>query len=312
MNAEYFLQLVLHPAEMSVTDLQTLEEMNRKYPYCQLIQFLIAKIYHDINSQQLLPHLKQAALYATHREALKALLERKPQTLLAMGRRTPFSAFVPPDKETDREMPPEIARKPEIEHADAGIRKDGFITLETDLQLTVDETQFSEDTLTVNPILRHSKPEPADERATIVPDLGNLEMEEAVNDFLLEQVAEIDETEEPPLKLGFLNATEETTAKNKLGKDEQMEIIENFIKKDPRISSLNYVEKEEYTAKKDLSEKNIAAEDGFVSESLANIMVKQGKIQRAIEIFEKLMLKNPAKRPYFATRIDELKKNLNS
>jgi hypothetical protein len=44
-----------------------------------------------------------------------------------------------------------------------------------------------------------------------------------------------------------------------------------------------------------------------ITEAMAEVWVKQGNNQKAIAIYEKLSLLNPAKSPYFAARIDQLK-----
>ena len=49
--------------------------------------------------------------------------------------------------------------------------------------------------------------------------------------------------------------------------------------------------------------------DNNLSENLAIIYKNQGKTKKAIEIYEKLILKFPEKEAYFATRIEDLKKS---
>ncbi|WP_276485918.1 hypothetical protein [Paraflavitalea pollutisoli] len=44
-----------------------------------------------------------------------------------------------------------------------------------------------------------------------------------------------------------------------------------------------------------------------ITEAMAEVWVKQGSKQKAIAIYEKLSLQNPAKSPYFATRIEQIK-----
>lgn len=51
---------------------------------------------------------------------------------------------------------------------------------------------------------------------------------------------------------------------------------------------------------------SIAKEEGLASESLAEIYVKQGKHDQAIEMYKKLSLRNPQKNAYFAARIEEI------
>jgi tetratricopeptide (TPR) repeat protein len=93
----------------------------------------------------------------------------------------------------------------------------------------------------------------------------------------------------------------------KIKKLKQTEIIDQFIKTEPRITSASAFDKEAPT--KDLAEKSIKAPAELVSENLANIMRKQGKTDKAIEIYEKLMLKYPEKKSYFAEKIESLKNN---
>jgi hypothetical protein len=60
----------------------------------------------------------------------------------------------------------------------------------------------------------------------------------------------------------------------------------------------------------DLSESRTTLDDRFATATLANIMVKQKKYKRAIEIYERLMLKYPEKKSYFADIITSLNNDL--
>lgn len=57
---------------------------------------------------------------------------------------------------------------------------------------------------------------------------------------------------------------------------------------------------------------SITKEDDLASEPLAEIMVKQGKYDKAIDMYRKLSLRNPQKKTYFARKIDELQKEKES
>jgi predicted Zn-dependent protease len=46
----------------------------------------------------------------------------------------------------------------------------------------------------------------------------------------------------------------------------------------------------------------------IVSETLADILIRQGKREKAIDVFRKLIWKFPQKKAYFAARIEELTK----
>ena len=54
---------------------------------------------------------------------------------------------------------------------------------------------------------------------------------------------------------------------------------------------------------------SITPEDELISESLAEVYRKQGKKNKAIELYEKLSLRNPEKKIYFAHKIEHLKKD---
>lgn len=54
---------------------------------------------------------------------------------------------------------------------------------------------------------------------------------------------------------------------------------------------------------------SISREDELVSESLAEIHYKQGRYDKAIDMYNKLSLRNPGKKVYFARKIEEILKN---
>lgn len=87
---------------------------------------------------------------------------------------------------------------------------------------------------------------------------------------------------------------------------EQIAIINQFIKTSPSISNakdrlpaptgdLNPIKSGEFG-------------DNIVSETLVEILVKQGKKDKAIEVLKKLIWKYPQKKSYFASQIEDLKK----
>ncbi|XZF15296.1 hypothetical protein ACTHGU_04100 [Chitinophagaceae bacterium MMS25-I14] len=57
---------------------------------------------------------------------------------------------------------------------------------------------------------------------------------------------------------------------------------------------------------------SITKEEGLISESLAEILIKQGKYDKAIDMYRKLSLRNPQKNTYFAQKIDAVLKEKKS
>lgn len=58
-----------------------------------------------------------------------------------------------------------------------------------------------------------------------------------------------------------------------------------------------------------LAERSVAPSAGLATETLAKIMLKQGKIKQALAVYEELRLKYPEKSDYFAALIEDLKAN---
>ena len=86
----------------------------------------------------------------------------------------------------------------------------------------------------------------------------------------------------------------------------QNSIIDNFLMKDPGLIRTTKSQLEAMGKQEDLSVGSAKLEKGIVTESYAKILTMQGRRDKAIEVYEKLILKFPEKKPYFATKIQEL------
>ncbi|HEX8658609.1 MAG TPA: hypothetical protein VF690_13780 [Hymenobacter sp.] len=84
-----------------------------------------------------------------------------------------------------------------------------------------------------------------------------------------------------------------------------LDLINNFLRRKPRLTR-PAVLPPTASAQADLSVRSTRVEPELASESLARILVRQGKTARAIEIYEKLMVKQPEKMAYFAAQINQL------
>ena len=94
---------------------------------------------------------------------------------------------------------------------------------------------------------------------------------------------------------------DEKSAPKKLSRKE---LIDKFIVENPSISR----PKAEFFNPISVAQNSIIDQENIVSETLAQIYAKQGYIEKAISIYEKLCLKYPEKSSSFAAQIEELRK----
>ena len=118
-------------------------------------------------------------------------------------------------------------------------------------------------------------------------------------------------TEESPKKENDVLIEEIKSTKRKIKPEgakqkEQIEIIDQFIKTQPSIPRPKGAAP--VTQGNDLSEPSGQFGENIVSETLVEILLKQGKKEKAIEALKKLIWKFPQKKAYFAAQIEELRK----
>ncbi|OGX91563.1 hypothetical protein [Hymenobacter coccineus] len=84
-----------------------------------------------------------------------------------------------------------------------------------------------------------------------------------------------------------------------------VDLINTFLRRQPRLTRPAMLPPSS-GAQVDLSVRNARLETELASEGLAQILARQGKTARAIEIYERLMVKQPEKMAYFAAQIQQL------
>ena len=103
-----------------------------------------------------------------------------------------------------------------------------------------------------------------------------------------------------------IKLSEEVQASDKLGK--QLKSFTEWLKtmKKVNIDKLPDVSEATQKAVEHMAEKSNKTED-VVTESMAEVLIQQGKNSKAIEIYEKLSLQIPSKSVFFADKIKNLK-----
>jgi len=78
------------------------------------------------------------------------------------------------------------------------------------------------------------------------------------------------------------------------------DLIEHFLKTEPRLDRNKQLENEG-----DIGKQSVEESDSYYTEKLADLYINQKLFAKAIEVYQKLILKNPEKSSYFATQIEK-------
>jgi hypothetical protein len=110
----------------------------------------------------------------------------------------------------------------------------------------------------------------------------------------------------PEALIDEIQLTKEELAPESEKQKEQIEMINQFMRTQPSISA---AKERQSPPIGDLNPiKSGEFGDNIVSETLVEILIKQGKKEKAIEVLKKLIWKYPQKKTYFASQIEDLKK----
>ncbi len=118
-----------------------------------------------------------------------------------------------------------------------------------------------------------------------------------------------DEVDLEDFKNTFKNQSKKPDTKIKIEKTSKNDsLIDNFIKEKPRIVPKEMQDMEI----QDISGNSIQESNGLMTDTLAKIYIKQGLNEKAILTYEKLSLKYPEKKVYFAGQIEKIKQIINN
>lgn len=346
MNKSRFLSIIKNPQGLDEKSLQALEELAIAHPYCQAIHVLIAKGYDLLSKEGFEKKLNHAAVYASDRKHLKAiivndLLNRdafKPDqpnletevldkdtysseyllkeitSYLEKLRKERTALDLQDIDEVTNEMAEEKAhfkKDLDIRIAEAEAKLSRIqgseenpksISKEEDDVAEIEENTLLYDELEENLIeLRKNKALLSDQQTEEEEDIAENKTEGP-----LIPLSNNVEKEKMEQYLASLKTSEAKIIENEKVR-EQIKIIDSFIESQPKLPKLDHGE-EDKEKREDLSLRSSQVSADIASENLALIMAKQGKLQKAEEIYNKLIWKYPEKKAYFVARINELKK----
>ncbi len=290
MEKNQFYTLLSNYTSLSEDETNDLISLQNQFPYSQVIHGMAARAAQDNKFSDKDHHLHLSAIYSTDRSVLKSIMtalqqNRKAEPVIKVEVKEPAVSEVVKTKIIETVSTPiEKAQRDtgsSIE-IDEDINDSFYTEFEHDLETLVERKQ---------------------------------QFDKAVSNF--EKGLPIISEEEKPKKRvsdpedGLLK--EIKTSKKKIKPEdpkqkEQIDIINQFIKTQPSISKNKLSSPDATIPKGDLIEKDLTYGENIVSETLVEILIKQGKKEKAIEVLKKLIWKFPQKKAYFAAQIEDLKK----
>lgn len=305
------------PINVHANDAASYESLVEKYPYCQILQFVEAK---------LSDAPEKAALYAPERAVLEKFIHR-PETLVSL----PVAQSAPQEDSLEHllvQEPTDTAEENvEAELAYRFSDKDREEDL-NDTQNLIIENIASADFFALEDQIADSNTETASQELSRYDDeqlpytflwwlnktrKAHAQTYRPYASFTLDTSEKIEEKPKQAPEIKFQTRTEPSaepisvtkTAGGEKRKED--DIIDRFIQEEPQISPPS-AEKmgPENKARK-------SAEDSLevVSETLAKIYTEQLLIDKAIATYRKLSLKFPEKSAYFADQIVALEQRKN-
>lgn len=275
MNKQKFLSLIKDIAASPERELGELQEISLQYPYAQNIHIILAKITHDHQYAGGQKKLHKAALYTANRQRLKEIIE---------------NTFLFPKQETDETSDPNNTSSTD-KGMEEPIEKPGD-------HLIIEKSPPDIEAEIIENIQKQHQNPIYDELDT------NLQQYKKRKGILK------GDKEETGKVSNYLENLKKNKKKIIIEDDkqkEQMRLINKFIKKGPRLSRMKTDQEDMPEQRDDLSIPKLLIGEDLVSENLALILKKQGKKEKAIDIYKKLIWQYPEKKAYFADRIEELK-----
>lgn len=318
-----FVTLLQHYAESSLEEAEEIVSLKLTYPYSQLLRTLSAKVSKDHNLENHQTELQMAAVHAADRSVLKEIISSTVEQPVVIQ---PAIDGVQTDGQSSQvHIEPQKVKSVDglqFDVADEVMRdleklnslKNNFEMLFVEYSeiqakpgvASIAPSNGSEQSSPPVTIPKEKSKKSKKERIIALAKSLNAEGKSAnSSNMVSEQTADSVDGPSDDLIEEIRISKLEITPENEKQK-EQIALINHFIKTQPSITNskdrsvqpigdLNPIKSGEFG-------------DNIVSETLVEILIKQGKKDKAIEVLKKLIWKYPQKKAYFASQIEDLKK----
>ncbi len=322
MRKEELHHLIKNPSQLNETHLTQLNAMIELFPYCSTFHLLRAKALNNIESYQYDKALKWAAIYTPDRKALYNLINKtgndyiKPDEEIELVLQTNQVDIIQDHDENIEEQLNELNDFVSDVNEDVEEVIEGVVAADQDKEIVYEESSSEEKPLSFTDWLKSRNVNFNNVESfggtSVLGEISNskkpiirLDTSEEIKPLIQDELGELIVSN--VFNEGYLiKADEKIKSENILGNS----LVEQFIKSDhPVVIKVN---KDEIPVNTENKAKKSADDAGVpVSETLAQIFVKQKLYSKAIAAYEKLSLKFPEKKIYFASLIEEIKKEIN-
>lgn len=279
MNRDSYIEYLKNPGLLDSKTENELLALTVKYPFSQTSQILLYLNLLKNNNEEFKRQLSIAAIYCSDRKILKQKTDEILNSIIEDIKNDEIADENPVKMSEDNSATIELKTEIEPEKTDNQINQIVNIAEE---QINIQ----TEDIVTVN------------EEISIETEIHATK--EDKTEIHSTEIAEVIENKTLTTEIPIVSET----SYDKPAQTPNEVIIERFIKEQPKIKT-PVADKEFH--EEEIDKNSLIENEDFVSETLALIYEKQRYYQKAIKIYEKLILENPEKSSFFANQIEKLK-----
>ena len=277
LNKQQIIKYIDQPELLGESDFYALKTLSENYPYSGILQTLYAKALHNCSSIFFQEQLKKTAVVNANRKKLYQIIHQ-PKLQKTIDK---IEIDTQPEVKETQEKPAkqlsdlDTSRRKEQENSEQN-----FDAVEQNILIeAINSTMHLDVPDAIPPINELIAPE-RDE-----PKLNPASSQEKIKAEFTDWFSS-DKTK----------ATKRKDISN---------LVEGFLERDNSKSN-----KKDFFSPSNLAKISLVDNEEFVTETLAKVYVSQGNFEKAIRIYERLMIDNPEKNTFFASRIRFLEDKL--
>jgi hypothetical protein len=318
MNLEFFFQTIKSPKLIPSSEIPVFKELSDKYPFSQLFPIIYLKalsVNKDIRFDE---ELKNYAYRITDRAKLYDLIHNQNEDNYSFEEKsivnlTEKKIEFSENKIIDiKRLQEEVIENPDVIKQKLNFNENSYEIVESK-ELEISDFAFE---------LIIEKPKEDTLEKEILSNIISSSYSLEESEVLQSKKEKKSENDSSKLKVD-LNQARSFSSWLKIGKSEQLP-EERYQKKSVEIqkekNSNSFIDNEikigkpkaEFFSAPKKAKESVNEERLIYSETLANIYALQGNFPKAIKAFEQLILTIPKKKLYFAQKIEELNKKINS